>query len=573
MNKSTLLGLMLGISSISLLAEDAPSSKIVAPASKFKKVSAPALTQNTSLAPVKQMTQEKVLATRETSASEVEALQKQIESLQKQLEAIAKQVKEQSKQVKEIKSENKQVQEHRPVAAPMVVKEEPQKEHAPANAPVFDKGYIPVPGTNAGVQIYGMVKLDAIYDGKNNSGDYTLLGNLPYNLQANAPSVTSSPQAYTWKKHFNMHAKQTLIGVNSVVKNTSGKDVKVKIEFDLLGTISNGDSYPTFTAGGATPTAGPQTLTYTPRLRFATITYGGLMVGHYRTNFYDSLETIMPTVDYGSLNGPGRRAQVRYTHKFGNFEAAVAAEQPRADYVTYNNSPAAISTAGVGTPNYVYYGQSTPGNLSKPQRPDFTASLKYRTDNGSMLAVSAIVRDLTIKNNSVNNAAGTVIADGRKYKANGYGFSLAAKIMTLGKSYITSGVTSGKGLGWYLGDVNGRSAIFDISSTAEGSRTYKAIPMTMAWLGYTHNWNDQWQTNVGGSQINLSTTNSTYNQAIIQWFDPGLDKKMTRLCFNTIYKPEEHLHFGLEFMYLQRKSVLGYRGEGNRYQFGAWYKF
>ena len=178
----------------------------------------------------------------------------------------------------------------------------------------------------------------------------------------------------------------------------------------------------------------------------------------------------------------------------------------------------------------------------------------------------------TIKNNNIS-ATANVTSDGRTYRATGYGFNIAAKIMTMGKSFLTGGITFGRGIGWYIGDLNGRSALFDISNAANGSRTYKTIPVSMPWLGYSHVWNNQWQTTVGASQADLSTSGSTFNRQPVQWFDPGIDRQMRRVVFNTIYKPEDNLEFGLEFMYLKRKSVLKYTGESNRYQFAVSYKF
>ena len=137
--------LMLGMSSVSLFSADAPSPK-----------------------------------------NEVEALQKQIEVLQKQLETIAKQVNEQSNQVKEIKSENKQIKEHRPAAAITAASPEPKD-----NTPVFEKGYIAIPGTTAAVKINGMVKLDMIRDAKAYTGEQTNVSRMPYALQmrnANLPN-------------------------------------------------------------------------------------------------------------------------------------------------------------------------------------------------------------------------------------------------------------------------------------------------------------------------------------------------------------------------------------------------
>lgn len=505
------------------------------------------------------------------SASEIDALKKQIEALQKQLETISQQVNAQSKQVKEIKAESKHAKEHAHVAAapaPAVVVKE--------DTPVFEKGYIPVPGTKAAVKPEGLVKLDAIYDGKNNTGDFTLMSNLPYNLQSRNPNaaVNGPTNRYNWKKHFNMHAKQTRLGLRGLVKNNSGNDVKAHIEFDLYGSPSLGDNAPTY--GGSTVS-----MTYSPRLRFATITYGGLMVGHTWTNFFDFTETVTPTVDFGTHNGPIRQAQIRYTHKIDRFELAASVEQPRADYVTYNDGVAvpgvtATQALSATSPNYAYVSRNASTNIAKPQRPDMTLSLKYKADNGNVLGIGMVTRDLTIKNNNISSTATNntnATSDGRTYRATGYGFNVAAKVMTNGKSFVTGGVTFGRGIGWYIGDLTGRSALFDISYSANGSRTYKTIPMRMAWLGYTHVWNDQWNTTMGGSQADLSTSNAKFNRGTNRWFDPGLDRQMRRIHINTIYKPEENLEFGLEFMYLKRKSVLKYTGQGNRYQFGASYKF
>ena len=567
MIKTTLLFLMLGSSSAILQAKE---SNIVAPASSFKKVEVTSTSKNLSVEPVRQMTQEKAPLVFETSADEVAALQKQIEALKDQLEKIEKEVKDHGKQTQEIKSEQKKIKEARPVVAASAVAAEPLP--AKEATPVFDAGYIPVPGTKAAIKFSGLIKLDAIYDGKNNAGDYTLMSNLPYNLQAQyyTYSAAGPANAYNWKKHFQMHGKQTRLNLTSTVKNTSGKDLKGVIEIDFLGNLYFGDAYSNYASSGMSA-GGAVSTTYTPRLRLAYINYGNekenggrVLLGHYWTNFYDTLETITPTVDFGSLNGPGRRAQARYTHKFDRFEAAISAEMPKADYVTYNNAPSASAF------NYVYTGQSTSGNYAKPERPDFVLSLKYKADSGSLVSLSLLNRDLRIKYN--NNGTG-VARDGRVYKAANYGINLTGKLITIGKSYATAGVIWGKGLGWYIGDINGRSALLDISTTVNGNRMYKAIPATMIYLGYTHMWNDQWKTNFGGSQVRLGTASSNFNRGKNQWYDPGLDKTMTRYVVNTMYSPEPNLQFGLEFMYLKRLSVLKYKGEGNRYQFGATYTF
>ena len=510
MNKSIALLLMLGISSTSLWTADASAQK-----------------------------------------NEVEALQKQIENLQKQLESIARQIKEQSNQVKEIKSEHKQIKENRPaaVAAPAIANEGQNKE-----APVFDKGYIAIPGTTAAVKIGGMVKLDMIRDTKAHTGEQTNVSRLPYALQMRNPSLPNVPMK--WKNHFNMHAKQSKLRIETLVKNKSGNDIKAFVEGDFFGSTQYGDGFPNG------PTASQVSTTYTFRLRHAVLAYGGLEAGHTTTTFHLE-EASLPSVDLNGVNGGyGRHALIRYTQKLGNFAVTAAAEHGRADYVTYNPTPAQT------TAQYVYFSQDTPGSLSKQARPDLVLKAKYNFDNGNVVGLSFVNRDLQLKYNT--SLSGST-ADGRNYSTNAWGMNLAAKIMTMGKSFVTGGVTTGQGVGWYILETQGRSALFD-PSAADGQR-YKSIAMTMFWAGYSHVWNTQWQTNVGAARIDLRTGRLANARKVTQWFEPGLDKTFNKYLVNTMYSPEENLQFGLEYFVLQRKSTLGYRGLGQRLQFGASYKF
>lgn len=500
--------LMLGISSVSLFSADAPSPK-----------------------------------------NEVEALQKQIEVLQKQLETIAKQVNEQSNQVKEIKSENKQIKEHRPAASSAAASLEPKD-----NTPVFDKGFIAIPGTTAAVKINGMVKLDMIRDAKAYTGEQTNVSRMPYALQMRNANLPNVPMK--WKGHSYLHAKQSRLRVESLVKNKSGNDIKTFVEADFFGAPQWGDGFPNG------PSAGQFSNTYTLRLRHAVINYGGLEAGH-TTSTFQITESQLPSVDLNGLtDGYGRHALIRYTQKLGNFALTAAAEHGRADYATYVPTPAAT------TAHYAYNNQDSSGNLSKQARPDFILRAKYNFENGSTVGLSFLNRDLQLKYNT--SLSGST-ADGRNYSTNAWGMNLAAKIMTFGKSFFTTGITTGQGIGWYILEGQGRSALFD-PSAPDGQR-YKSITMHMYWAGYSHVWNQQWQTNFGAARIDFRTQRLSNARSVVRWFEPGLDKAFNKYLVNTMYSPEENLQFGLEYYVLQRKSTLGYRGLGQRLQFGASYKF
>ena len=519
MIKSTLITLMLGLSSAVLCAANVPDVQTVS-----------------------------------TTKSEVEALQKKIDALKKQLETIVRQVKEQNSQVKEIQSENKQIKEQHPATI-----QSSAATNQGENAPVFDKGYIAIPGTTAAVKIGGLVKLDVIRDAKAHTGEQTNISRMPYALQmrnANLPNVPTK-----WKEHFYLHAKQSKIRLDMLVKNKSGNDVTALVEGDFFGSTQFGDNFPP-----ASPTSQVST-TYTFRLRHAVLGYGGFEAGHTTTTFHTT-EAYIPEIDLnGLVGGDARHALVRYTHKFGKLAVTAAAEHGRVDYVTYNNAPGAAPQK-----NYTYNAQDSASNLSKPTRPDLILKLKYDFDNGSLFAISVVNRDLQIKNNAVSgdNVIGTV--DGRTYKGTGWGTNIAVKAITYGKSHFIFGVAAGRGIGWYLLEANGRSSLFD-PTLPDGQRTYKQIKMQMLLVGYAHYWNAQWNTNIGVARFTLDTQKLSNERNITKWYEPGLDKIFDKFLINTIYSPEENLQFGLEYYVLKRKSTLGYRGLGQRLQFGVSYKF
>ncbi len=542
MNKSTIL-LMLSVSMPVLLA----ASDIVAPTTPAKSISEK----------IKQSTQEKVSATRETSAEQVTTMQKQIADLQKQLATIANQVEAQK-----LAKKNHQTQEHH---ACNVTAVEPKKNEASQ----FEKGYTAVTD-NVGVKVGGMVKLDMIYDGASNTSEQSSTSRIPYDLTVNQGVTTTG---YAWRKHFYMHAKQTKLRIDSIAKNSSGRDIKAFIEGDFFGTTNWGD---TAVNGGFAAGSAPSS-TYTFRLRHAVLAYAGLEAGFTSTTFCFN-EAILPSVDLNGVNGGiNRHALIRYTHTLGNFAITAAAEHSRPDYVQYNNT-------GGTTARYAYSTQDTAGNLGKPERPDLILKLKYSFANGSTVGVSGIYRDLQIKYNSSS--------DSKNYTAIGQGINLAAKIMTYGQSFLTGGIVAGQGIGWYIPEANGRSAFFDPTAGNADARTYKAIPMTMFWAGYSQVWNPQWQTNIGFARINLGTQslndNTTRTIAYVV-SDPGIDRTFNKFLVNTMYKPEANLEFGLEYFYLQRKSINTNRGTtpnaganagadsstgtGHRFQFGSSYKF
>lgn len=491
----------------------------------------------------------------EVSASQVAALQKQVEALQKQLLELSKQVKAQ-----EVKQAVVQK-----VTAKEVVKENcpcPTTNKQDENAPKFDAGYIPVPGTTSAIKLSGVIKLDAIMDGRNHTGEQAIPSSLPYLL--NIRGNLNTTRKYKLNRHFYMHGKQSKLCFDSIMKNTSGNDLTGKFEVDFFGENQT-----------ATSSAGSvSSINYKLRLRHAFFDYNGWRAGVTTTTFHMT-DASLPSVDLNGIAAGNfiRQPLVSYTYKFGNgYALSFAAESPKPDFITYNSAPAIVAAGAA--PNYTYNGRdslSPSANGGKPNRPDFVARIQHNFANKSMLGMSVIQRDLSVKYN-VNQA----VADGRKYVANGYGANITGKLMLTKDDFITGGYIFGRGLGQYIIEMAGRSAILsDIANNANAlaNRHYRAIPMYQVWLGYSHSWNKQFQTNVGFSYSELRTKLSSTRLPVNSWIDPGLDKDFTRASINTIYKPENNMEVGLEYMFIKRQSTLKYKAIGNRYQLAMSYKF
>ena len=497
-------------------------------------ISLPALLAgNKVVTPGTQKTHEKISATHPTLDDQVILMQKQIADLQKQLDDFVKQ------------------ENHSCAVA------EPKQ----ASYTQFDKGFMPVPGTTGAVKISGMVKLDMIYDGKSNTGEVTQVQRVPYDLTVNQGSD------YSWKKHCYMNAKQTKLQVDYVAKNSSGQDAKAFIAMDFFGAPVLGDSAVNGGSGFSS--------TYLPRLCYAGISYAGLEAGNLFTTFHLT-EAALPTVDFiGITGGYATHPLIRYTHKLDNLSLTAAAERSQADYVQFTNTNNTVRYTYFTTYSTGISSFST-GNLSKSEHPDLAMKVKYSFNNGSTIGFSGVYRDLQIKNNSGS--------DNRNYRATGHGVNFAVKIMTFGKSFFTGAIMTGKGIGRYIFEANGRSAFLD------QTRGYKAIPMTMFWAGYCQVWNLQWRTSVGVARIELGTT--SFNRDALKTTayavnDPGIDRTFNKFLINTMHKPEENLEFGLEYFYLPRKSVNTNRGTGvnasngvdsntgtgHRFQFATSYKF
>lgn len=450
----------------------------------------------------------------------------------------------------------------------------------PDESGVDKTGYIPVPGTNTIIKIGGYVKADGIYDANQFTGDSSNLPNLRLkglDSDANRTNV------------FTAHAKQTRISLGTET-NTPHGQVLAYIEGDFFGTSTEG------TTGNFSRSDNSGLNSYNFRIRHA---YGSycfnedhrIDVGQMWTLFYDP-RSGGTTVEF---NGPEttaqiRRPQIRYTKGYGNWKFAASLESGATEYLDI--SPAFVGTTAqglnAGSPstsyNFSQYrraqssflgGISGDGNQGLP---DLVGQVYYKKKNSYHITVGGMVRELSIK-----KVTSTGINDPTfSRKKYGYGVALGGRAFIHGKSNIFGQFNFGKGIGTYIFALDGYGAAVDVSRGLMQTQFCTGL-----LLGVEHYWSDKWRTNVilsqaraivadiiqGGRNAPVIGLDANRNLATIATTGYSISNILRQFYVNLLWSPAEKFELGIEYAHFRRDTINNYYGYGNRYQFGAYYKF
>jgi hypothetical protein len=439
-------------------------------------------------------------------------------------------------------------------------------------------GYIPVPGTNTVIKIGGYVKADGIYDANQFTGDSSNLPNLRLkglDADANRTNV------------FTAHAKQTRISIGSET-NTPHGQVLAYIEGDFFGSSTEGGT------GNFSRADNSSTNSYNFRVRHA---YGSycfsedhrIDVGQMWTLFYDP-RSGGTTVEF---NGPEttaqiRRPQIRYTKGYGNWKLAASLESGATEYLDV--SPAFVGTA----PNLAAGSPSTTYNYSQYRRaqssflggitgdgnqglPDLVGQIYYKKKNTYHFTLGGMVRELSIKKVTSTGPNDPTFSR-KKY---GYGVALGGRMFVHKKSNIFGQFNFGKGIGTYIFALDGYGAAIDVSRGMMQTQFCSGL-----LVGFEHYWSDKWRTNViysqaraivsdiiPGGRTAVTGVDQAGNLAVISSTRYSISRILRQFYINLLWSPAEKFELGLEYAHFRRDTVNNYTGYGNRYQFGAYYKF
>lgn len=294
--------------------------------------------------------------------------------------------------------------------------------------------------------------------------------------------------------------------------NTTGGPIKTRIEFDF------------FTAEGSE--------TYTnsarPRLRHAYGSYGGVLAGQTWSNFMD-VDSIPDTLEFIGPTGQVfiRQPQVRYTMATGadsNF--AVAVENPQSDARDVGGDVTALDRG-----------------------PDLTGRWT-QTGKWGHVAVRGLLRDLRVDDGAGEHQASRL----------GWGLGLSGSFKLGAADTFLYQINGGQGIGRYIQDANSAAAYTASTATL---RAQKAIG---GFAGLQHQWAAALRSNVVYGMVR-NHNDSGFGSI------GELNKETRQVHANLIWSPVKQVDLGLEYVWGERKTEDGQKGDLSRLQGAAKYSF
>lgn len=317
---------------------------------------------------------------------------------------------------------------------------------------------------------------------------------------------TTSPGAENTSEgaKFNSHAKQSRFNLTSSTLLANEEKITGFIEMDFGPGLAASNGKVTTNRSGVD-------------LRHAVISYGNWKFGQTWSNALNGSITA-ETLDFFALSEgmiDTRQMQVRYT--IGPLS------------ISLENPESTIGRAGTNDSSI----------------PDFIAKYTFKGDWGNV-SVAGIARQLKYNDGDKVNSSESA-----------GGISIGGRINSMGKDDIRFTVTSGKGLGRYLGMSLNPDAYVNENNELE------TIDQTSANVGYRHFWS--------------TTTRSTLGYAI---YDADADviagvynKKSQSIHANLLFSPMSMLTLGGEYIYGKLEKSNGNTGDMSRLQFSAKYSF
>ena len=443
-------------------------------------------------------------------------------------------------------------------------------------------GDIPIEGTNTVLKIGGYIKADGIYDASQFTGDATNLANL--RLRNLDPDAARSNVVTA-------HAKQTRISLGSETQTSNGQ-VMAYFEGDFFGSTNNGSQVGSFSRSD---TSSLNSYNFRVRHAYGSYCYNKnhrVDVGQMWTLFYDPRST-GTTIEF---NGPEttaqiRRPQVRYTCAHKRWKFAFSVESGATEYLDI--SPAFVGTTAAGVTNTAG-SPSIPYNSSQYRRaqnsflggvtgdgnqslPDMVGQILYEKKNVGHFSLGLMGRQLKVKKITSTGPNDPAFSS-TKY---GYGVALGGRYFIHEKSNIYGQINFGSGIGTYIFGLDGYGAALDSSRKIMQTQfCYGGL------IGAEHYWSEKWRSNIifsiaranvagfiPSGRVSVKGVDAAGQTASIAETGYSISNMLRQFYVNLLWAPAEKFEVGVEYAYLRRDTINNFFGHGNRFQFGAYYKF
>ena len=372
------------------------------------------------------------------------------------------------------------------------------------------KGSFKLPGSNTSVTLGGYVKLDAVFS--NPSAGVDTKGDLFLDPTAIPVGPTAGNNERNQVK-FGARESRLFVKTNTP---TSVGDLNTHVEFDFYGadgneSVSNSHGF---------------------RLRHAYGTLGNFLAGQTWTNFMNPA-SLPDTLDFGGPVGQifDRQAQVRWTQPFGGPGSATSG----------------LWSVGLENPEAVV---QIPGGASfrtdTDRLPDVTGQVLFNTSIGKV-SVHGLLRQVRV------DAKTPAVVDQKL----GGAVSVAGVIPTVGKDDFRFTASAGNAIGRYSDGFFPDGVV--------GSDGQIRLPKQWGWFAaYRHYWVDQLRSNL------VLSTASENNRA---GAPASTNKSTASAHVNLIWSPVANADLGVEYIYADRKTEDGLKGNLNRLQASAKYAF
>jgi len=323
-------------------------------------------------------------------------------------------------------------------------------------------GFIPVPGTDTKIHVYGNASLFAEYDLNQAQG-------AGGGLTGGGSNFNPGPAAQTGA--FYMSSQDSTVGFATITSSAALGDITTKVEFDFNKTGSVAD----YTTGGGSR----QMFHY----RYANLGFQGWTFG-MQDSLYSDPDAGLNAIDQNGFPntnwGTGRLVAVRKDFKVDDKNTIGVALEENMNQGDYSAAPAYANFSVVGTAT---------GGAALNKYPSLVAAWTM-ADSWGHVRVSALEQYYGIRYYQNGGFTTSSTWEGA--------FAAGFKV-NLGKDNVSGTIYTGKGLGQY-GFGSSDNAVYTVATN-----NWSFLSETGYTLSYTHAWTDTYASSVGLCGIAFSS--------------------------------------------------------------------